>query len=71
MTHKIPEPKVVPLLQRMFICYDEDMHPYNCNGDCIHCRRESTPDHRVRRCVFCQADAARRKAPRRKKARKG
>ena len=22
-----------------FVCSSEDLHPYECGGDCIHCKR--------------------------------
>ena len=47
-----------------FICFADDMHPYNCGGPhgdegippCKHCNRESTPTHKVTRCAFCISD---------------
>lgn len=37
----------------MFTCTLSDMHPYECGGDCEHCRKEETENHIPKKCWLC------------------
>jgi hypothetical protein len=43
--------------KEVFICYADDMHPYNCDGmfggRCIHCETVKTEDHSPEKCALC------------------
>lgn len=36
-----------------FICGSDSFHPYECGGDCVHCRQEKTELHNPTYCYLC------------------
>ena len=40
----------------IIVCGPDDFHPYECGGNCIHCRFEVTSDHDPQRCYLCHWD---------------
>ena len=36
-----------------FVCASDSMHPYECGGGCLHCKRQVTDTHDPATCALC------------------